>query len=69
MATIIEASYDELKRLEDENARLRAALEQIVRIAEANGMQDWKMTRIARKALTCQEHSHSIACQVGPNAH
>ncbi len=31
--------------------KLRQALEQIIRFAEDNGMQDWKMTKIARKAL------------------
>jgi len=42
---------ERLAPLEAENKRLRAALEQIARFAKANGMQDWKMTKIARKAL------------------
>ena len=31
MATVFEASYDELKRLEAENAKLRAALERLIK--------------------------------------
>lgn len=34
-----------------EAERLRAALGQIISFADSNGMQDWKMTKIARKAL------------------
>ena len=33
---------------------LRAALEQVVKIAQANGMQSWKMTKVAEQAL-CQQ--------------
>lgn len=42
---------DDAARMTNTIFKLRDALEKIVKYAEANGMQDWKFCKRARKAL------------------